>query len=48
MYKTGSNFTFIALGDPQASMWLDDAGTQFNGYYIHVIGLPNDPVIPKL
>jgi hypothetical protein len=56
MYQAGGNFTFVAMGDPTVFPYLDSTGAQgdpkdggkFNGYYIHVIGLPNDPVIPKL
>lgn len=54
MYTSGANFTFIALGDPTVPMFVNAQGQaepdggRFNGYYLHVIGLPNDPVIPKL
>lgn len=54
MYTNGANFTFIALGDPTVPQFVDQLGQAqpdggaFNGYYIHVIGMPNDPVIPKL
>lgn len=56
MYTSGGNFTFVLVGDPTVPPYLDkwgqpgdpQDGGKFNGYYIHVIGLSNDPFIPKL
>jgi len=42
-FHTGANFTFVILGDPTASKFLDDAGTIFNTGYLHAVAFPSNP-----
>jgi hypothetical protein len=50
--KNGANFVFVAVGDPQASPYVDlsgDASTQeagvFNSRVLHFLAFPTDPAV---
>ncbi len=55
IYVNGTNYTFVALGDPNVPQYIDpfdggpsaaDAGGRFNGYTFHYLGFANDPTLP--
>ncbi len=42
-FANGAGYVFVLVGNPGAPEWLDDAGTQFDPAFVHVLAFPTNP-----